>query len=320
MLILCCLWSFNEVRAQDVHFSQIDVNPTLFDPAYSGFFDGQGRLGLNYRNQWASISEPFQTFAITAEMSILRSKRQRYGINLGLFAYHDLAGALNYGTTAADIILSVHKALSSRGHNLISLAASLGVGQFGFDDSRTDMTIHETFDINRSTFFNLGLGVAYFHQFHDDLYIKFGLSGQHLNEPNISYLGLDDTYLIRKFNGYIRSEWRCTDNVALLPVAALQLQRKYSELIYGIDLKWYYDESFDHQTSFIGGVLFRQSDAIIFDLGIDYRSFTFAFTYDANISKLASASHTIGAFELGIVYRINPASHNRRKAIACPVF
>ena len=91
-------------QGQSIHFSQIDINPTLFDPAYAGLYDGQGRFGVNYRNQWASVSEPYQTFSLTAEMSLMRNRRMRNGLNVGLYAYTDRAGALNYGTTAADII------------------------------------------------------------------------------------------------------------------------------------------------------------------------------------------------------------------------
>ena len=57
-------------RAQDIHFSQVDANPMLLNPAYAGFYNGAGRFGAIYRNQWASVSIPFQTFALTGEMAL----------------------------------------------------------------------------------------------------------------------------------------------------------------------------------------------------------------------------------------------------------
>ena len=68
---------FNSAKAQDLHFSMLDLDPLLFNPAYSGFFDGTGRFGVVYRNQWASVSTPFQTLTATAEVSLMRSKRNR---------------------------------------------------------------------------------------------------------------------------------------------------------------------------------------------------------------------------------------------------
>ena len=54
-----------------------DLDPLLFNPAYSGFFDATARFGAVYRNQWASVSIPFQTVTATAEMALLRSELQR---------------------------------------------------------------------------------------------------------------------------------------------------------------------------------------------------------------------------------------------------
>ena len=72
LAILILLTTLTTVGAQDIHFSQVDANPLLLNPAYAGFYDGAGRFGIIYRNQWASVSIPFQTFAITGEMALWR--------------------------------------------------------------------------------------------------------------------------------------------------------------------------------------------------------------------------------------------------------
>lgn len=307
-------------RGQSIHFSQIDINPTLFDPAYVGFYDGQGRFGVNYRNQWASVSEPYQTFAVTAEMSIMRNRRMRNGMNVGLYAYTDRAGALKYGNTAADFIFSFYQALSARGNNLLSIAVSCGPGQSGFDSEHANTTDPEDFKENRINYLNLGAGIAYYHQFYNDFCLKMGVSGQHLNRPNISFFDGDNTYLERKWNGYVRGEIRISYQFSLLPVVAAQFQKKYREILYGIDAKWYFDESASHYMSFNAGLMLRHQDAIILNLGMEYNAFVFALSYDANISKLVIASRTLGAFEVGIVYKLNKAAKKHKKAISCPVF
>ena len=82
------------MRAQDIHFSQVDANPLLLNPAYAGFYDGVGRFGVIYRNQWASVSTPFQTFAITGEMALWRNSSHSSGFSAGLSLFNDHAGTL----------------------------------------------------------------------------------------------------------------------------------------------------------------------------------------------------------------------------------
>ena len=95
------LSTFHLLHAQDIHFSFLDLDPLLFNPAYSGFFDGQGRFGAVYRNQWASVTIPFQTISVSGELSLMRSKRNKNGLSAGLWVSADRAGDLDYGSTSA---------------------------------------------------------------------------------------------------------------------------------------------------------------------------------------------------------------------------
>lgn len=321
ILPLCIsLCTTTKVEGQDIHFSQIDINPVLFNPSYSGFFEGNGRVGVNYRNQWASVSEPYQTFSLSAEVSLYRNKRHRFGVNVGTFAYSDHAGTLNYGTTAGDLILSAYHGIGGRGNTLLSAAASIGCGQSGFNPANAITTELETFETNEAFFTNVSAGIAIFHQFNDQVFAKIGFSGQHLNRPQLSYLSNEDAFLEPKYNGYCRFNFDLSEFVCLMPVAAMQIQKNYHEAIYGIDAKYYYSQDFVKQINFLAGILVRHNDAIIFNLGMDYNTLTLALSYDANISKLASASHTIGAFEIGVTYRFISSPEARKKAISCPTF
>ena len=82
--LLIGMMAWGALAAQDIHFSQVDADPVLLNPAYSGFYQGAGRFGLIYRNQWASVSVPYQTFAVTGEMALWRSSNQRNGLSAGL--------------------------------------------------------------------------------------------------------------------------------------------------------------------------------------------------------------------------------------------
>ena len=63
-------WCFvASVSAQDIHFSQFFATP-LLNPANSGRHDGRWRAGLNYRNQWQSVTAPWRTFDLYGDMRV----------------------------------------------------------------------------------------------------------------------------------------------------------------------------------------------------------------------------------------------------------
>ena len=101
LLLLVAVLDLLPLRAQDVHYSQIDINPVLFNPAYTAFFDGRCRAGMVYRNQWASVSDPFQTLSFSAEAPLCHDRYGHQGFGVGLLFFRDKAGSLNYGTTSA---------------------------------------------------------------------------------------------------------------------------------------------------------------------------------------------------------------------------
>ena len=297
-----------------------DLDPLLFDPAYSGFFDASARFGAVYRNQWASVSTPFQTFCATAEVAFMRNQRNRNGLNGGLWVSNDRAGTLGYGSTTASAIISYFQGIGD-GSNILSAGIEAGIGQVGFSTDGIEMTDGtESFDRTKAIYPTLGAGLAWYCQLNDALYTKLGVSMRNINEPDISMMGVSDGgRLSRHFNIYGRAEWRFLEIWGLLPVVGYQRQRSFNEAVYGCDVRWYVDENPRSYLAFSAGVIGRHADAAAINLAILWRSWTFAFSYDANISRLATASHTIGAFEVGVVYMIHK-DNGKRRTIQCPIF
>lgn len=307
------------LRAQDQHFSLLDLDPMLFNPAYSGFFEGSQRYGLIYRNQWASVSVPFQTLTATAEWGLARSARNGNGFSAALWATADRAGSLSYGATSISGVVSYFQAIGE-GDDLISIAAEAGAGQVGFNPANLDLTDPtETLPQTTAFYPTFGAGVAWFREWNSRLYTKLGLSMRNINQPNISFMQGEDSRLARKWNAYARAEWRYHPQWSIMPVVGYQHQGMYSELIYGADVRWYFDEHPQTYLVFSGGLLMRHADAASLNLAVLWREWTFAFSYDANISRLTRASHTLGSFELGIVYLIGRKDQRRPRALPCPI-
>ena len=325
MLAICAsiifnfqLSTFNCAKAQDIHFSMFDLDPLLFNPAYSGFFDATARFGAVYRNQWASVSTPFQTFSATAEVAFSRSQRNRNGLNGGLWVSNDRAGTLGYGSSTASAIVSYFQGLGD-GSNIISVGFEAGVGQVGFSTDGIYMTDGtESFNRTKVIYPAFGAGVAWYSQVSDVLYTKLGASVRNINEPDISYLETGNSRLARHWNLYVRGEWRKWSQLSLLPVVGFQHQGAYSELVYGCDMRWYVSEYARDYLVLSAGILGRHADAASINLAVLWQEWTFAFSYDANLSRLAEASHTLGAFELGVIYMIGKKD-KKHSALPCPI-
>ncbi len=297
----------------------LDLDPMLFNPAYSGFFDGTGRFGVVYRNQWATVSKPFQTLSATAEFSLMRSNRTMNGLSAGVCISTDHEGTLSYGSTSAVLVMSYFQSLDRNGNNILSAAVEAGGGQIGFSTEGIEMDDpSEQFGRTRASYPTLGAGVAWFWQVNDVLYTKAGVAMRNINEPDISYLGVSDVRLARRLTAYARAEWRAAPQWGVLPVLGFQQQGNFRELVYGCDARWYLRESQRDYLAFSAGLLGRLGDAMAVNMAVLWRDWIFAFSYDANLSKLAAASHTIGAFELGVVYMIRKKDH-RTSALPCPI-
>ena len=195
----------------------------------------------------------------------------------------------------------------------------MGIGQVGFDPDNIDLAEgQEDFERTRAAYLALGAGLAWFRQYSDDFYTKIGVSVRNINQPNISYTGMTDARLSRRYNAYARAEWRFRSDMSLLPIVGLQHQHRFTELVYGADIRWYIRPAPADQLAISVGLLARHADAVALSAAVLWQRWTFAFSYDANLSRLAAASHTIGAFEVGVTYLI-PKKERRYRALPCPI-
>lgn len=306
---------------QDIHFSQIDINPVLLNPAYSGFFEGKGRFGMVYRNQWKSVSEPYETFAFTGEWNAYRRRYYGDGINVGLSLTADEAGTLNYGTMQADAVVSYFKRLNRSNNHFISAGLSLGLGQRSFNPMDAVLPEQdESFDIVKTTYADLGIGLAWFYNPIDDFTIKVGLGAKHLNKPNISYMQLDDIYLHPAYSIYTRMEYKASYTISVLPIVVYKRQNNYNEFLYGVDVKWYGYETSSYNVACAAGIYMRQTDAIVFGTTMEFDAFILGASYDYNFSDLRPASNGAGGFEIALGYRLDDNKQKKQRTIPCPTF
>ena len=107
--------------AQDIHFSHLNRQPIYQNPANTGLFAGDIRLTGNYKDQWRSVTVPFQTFAVAGDM-----KWKQKGINFGALLFHDNVGDGFYQTL--EFLGSVAKNLKLTSDSSQTLSVGIQVG------------------------------------------------------------------------------------------------------------------------------------------------------------------------------------------------
>lgn len=319
-LVLLFLWATATASAQDVHFSQLDFNPLLLNPAYSGFIDGGARVGAAYRTQWASVSYPFQTFALTADGLVLRDRYRRNGLGLGGRFYRDKAGTLDYGTTSVEAMAAYNRTLDWSGVHHLSLGVSLGYHQLGYDVSQVTLYDEgETLDQQHRRYLTVGAGVAWSCEPDDGWWLRVGLAAHNLNQPSLALLEGDDSRLAQRWLLSARWGRMLGDHWLLSPVLQVQRQQGNNELCYGADVRWLLGDDDRHHLLLGAGLALRHADAAIISLMAEYNALQVIFCYDANTSSLSDASSGYGAVELGVGYRFVKSQKKRRKALPCPI-
>src|SRR6187549_1918608 len=99
LLLIAALTCFVfESQGQDPHFSQFFEAPLLRNPSLAGLFAGDIRLQTVYRNQWQSVTTPYQTSSVNFEYKQPIGKGNDF-ITTGLQILFDKAGITNFTTT-----------------------------------------------------------------------------------------------------------------------------------------------------------------------------------------------------------------------------
>ena len=315
-LFLATLFGGLSGTAQDIHSSQYWMQQTSLNPAAAGFFDGVLRLGGYNRTQWRSVTIPYQTVGISADMPLAKRPWKRDLFGFGIMMDYDVTGDSRYTTMDGNMQFSYAHAVNHRNNSFLMGGVSLGCVQRswdytvlsfdeqfvdGFYDSRRP--ISETFTGSNIWFFDCGLGLQWFYQPEYQTFYQAGFSIYHLNRPEITMFLDKDIRLHVKYVFHAASSIGINDKNTIIPSAYLSFQSTYREFIFGAS--YAYQFRFDEKgylNKLKAGVYFRWYDAVYLSLGMDYRRCEFSISYDFNVSKLHRASHVRGGVELGIVY------------------
>lgn len=326
ILSFLALFFEGNLKAQDIHFSQVNEVPLFLSPANTGFYNGYFRAIINYRNQWSAMDKAFQTSALSIDGGLFKSKRRKAFLGMGLTIFRDQAGAAKLNTTNAMFNVSGLVKLSRRS----VLSAGVGFGIAATNGDYSNLIYESQFNGNsfdpsaatgekvvyrQFTTYDLAAGLAYEYstaisdQDHDDVRsFKIAGGAYHLNKPEQNY-GAGSQYnlpirWVLALNMHVDFE---DTKFSMAPAVVYQKQEKFYELMAGTYVKYRSrvgtkttGKKTENAMGF--GLFYRYNDALVPKLIYEAGDFAVGLSYDVNLSGYRTASRYKGGFEVSLRY------------------
>jgi len=337
LLMLCIILLSQKTKAQDIHFSQFFEAPLLRNPSLAGIFTGDIRIQGVYRSQWGNITVPYKTGSFNLEYKKPIGHGDDF-ITTGLQIVYDKAGTTNFTTTNILPAVNYHKSMSSEKSSYLSLGFMGGVVQRRIDRSKMTTNSHfdgngynpgladgETFTNPNYSYLDGSVGMTFNSQMSADKpnnNFFVGAAYHHFNRPKNSFYQNPEIELHPKivFSAGVRFDMGETSYLTLQ--ADHSKQGPSTETIGGAMYSFKIGDDYQHPdyTLHFGGYL-RLEDSFIPVVKLDYNPFSFAFSYDVNVSSLNIASSGRGGLELSVTYiGFFDRDNSSKNAVLCPKF
>lgn len=302
------------VFSQDLHFSQYFNSPLLVNPANTGFSpDVDWRLGANYRNQWASLTNnPYKTMSVWGDAQLFNNRFPDGWVGIGGAILRDVAGSGGLTSTKAFASVAYHqlvglKSLISTGFNIGFINQRVDFTKLTFDNQWNknffDVNIPsgEPFAYSSVAFFDLQAGVNYALYPSDNAYVNVGFSAAHINRPRESFFNKEtvDTRIPVRYTLFLNGSFKLNDQWIINPNVYVSEMAKAYEVVVGMNA--HYNLSGDGNTQLIAGAYYRYKDALIPMVGYQLNDFTITVNYDVTSSALSQYNQSRGAYELSLV-------------------
>ncbi len=358
-LLLSCIVAMicltQQVRGQDIHFSQFYMSPLNLNPALTGVMNCNTRFIANYRNQWASVlrANAFNTYSASFDKRIPVGRYDYFGVGGTLWG--DVAGEADFQTLQARLSGSYSRRMGGdrdMAHYLV-FGADAGIaqrsldflklrfgnqhdGQGGFDP---DAPHGENLARDNFLFADVSAGLLWFSILNKTNNFYAGAAAHHLNSPDVSFLQDSIVSIFTRYTFHAGGEFGFADNLGLVPGVVAFKQGPSFLLNLGTSVRFTLAQDNYTTNSFQVGLWLRLvnnfvfangdgggpavnnsslgADAVIFSTRFEYNNFGIGFSYDWNVSDLRAASNGNGAFEFSLVYTI---CGDENRGVYCPSF
>jgi type IX secretion system PorP/SprF family membrane protein len=288
------MFTSNTAIGQDPEFSQFYSNPVYLNPALAGT-EPSGRIGINFRNQWAGIDQPFRTFSASYDAY---SKNLSGG--LGIQFVNDGAGQGTYRSNSISGIYSYHTTLNRKYRLNVGAKAGYSETSINWDEMIfADMldpdqgfiyTSSEQRPMKSRGYLDLSAGAVVYSS-----KMFAGISVSHLHEPITTLVG--NYKLARRYTFHgganIKMGDKFNGTYTLSPNILYTKQGEFEQLNLGM---------YVHSGVITAGVWYRSTDAIILLFGVKTSKFSVGYSYDMTTSRLTMASG--GSHEISFTIKL----------------
>ena len=335
-IIFLCLITC-KVYAQDPQFSQYYNAPLYLNPAFAGT-GVNTRLVLNARAQWPGIaaSTPYITTAFSFDHDI-----ESINSGVGILVSRDQQSAGKLTSTDVSLFYSyqvniskkwtfrpgLQAGLVNRSVNYTGLIFGDQLNDNGFSGNNSDDKILS--NATNKIYPDISGGALLY----SDI-IWIGLSAHHLNRPDQSFAGQQFSLPMKTSvqagmripfgSQTIKKGYSTIDaERSILPSINFKSQGKFNQLDLGLYMIY---------EPVMFGIWYRgipvkqfegipSNESIVFLGGIHYHKFSFGYSYDLTVWKLA-LKNTNGAHEISIIYEWEIPYPKKKKGrpLPCPSF
>jgi len=319
------IFTIGKLMAQvDPHFSQYYAYPLWLNPALTGVIDGDLRLSVNARDQWATISNGYKTAGLSLDF------RPTDKVGIGFNIINQAAGTAGYNYFAGYGSFGYGIAVSADGLQKLHFGVQAGFINRGFDPSSLqfdnqysnatgfDPTLpsFENFTNTNATVFDASAGFFYYDgNPAKNANLFAGVSLAHLTNTNdpFAYDGINSRLPMR-FTAHAGVRIHLSSSVDITPHAVYISQQNNQIEALGL----YSELKMPANNGLILGAMYRVNDASVADVGYHINNMVIGFSYDFNNSSLHPATSGQGGFELSISYVFRKRLAN--PAEICPRF
>lgn len=330
LLVSAALMS--ESMAQDPNFSQFFASPMTLNPALTGKFDGVYRIAGNFRNQWPTIQNAFETKTASVDFGIMKNRLSDIDqLGIGILGVTDRAGDGVLVTNYAGLSVAFHKGLDENGYHQIGAGFQgtyvnkrLDVTKVYFEDQLTPLgftgvtsEIFTNKQVNVS-YVDVNAGVLYNGSTNGYNNFYVGASMYHINRPKETFKG--GNYLLSA-----RTTIQAGGKIPVGPYNYLHfaanhsMQAKAHNTLVGGAFSLNVNQNEDNPTNIYIGGWYRFGDAAIPYIGLEFNGLLIGATYDVNTSSLKPASNSRGGIEVSLIFIKKPSDPDAKK-LNCPRF
>ncbi len=340
------LFSSFSILGQDQHFTQFFASPLTLNPALSGAFNGNYRVGLIYRDQGRNVlDDSYQTITAAVDLRFAPDQQGRLvkdAFGAGMLFYNDRVPSFDFSTNQMLISGAYHKSLGRGNEQFLSIGFQVGIAQRNINyenltfedqfDGSTGYTIDtdEALPENNFSYPDLAVGLNYAFIPQNQIAAWAGFSIHHFHNPQISFFydrradeQVGDNTLLTKIAAYVNLQVPLTQKVQLHPRALIYNQGPHLALNAGSNFRFLLSDvkgSALHVGGWMRPVRYEDEsfnlDAAILMAGVEVNNFLLGVSYDVNISKATSFGQRPSAFEISIAYLGN----YNNETILCPSF